>query len=78
MVTCPRPLAVWTNIHDNGSITNAVENPDGTFWAWASPGEMTTPIADYFEDGAENAKRTANSGYGDQGDRRPSGSSKKK
>jgi len=24
----PRPLAIWTNVHDNGWVANAVENPD--------------------------------------------------
>src|SRR5687768_16443948 len=32
-----RPLGIWTNIHDNGWVTKAVENPDGTFVAWAAP-----------------------------------------
>ena len=26
-----RPLAVWTNVHDNGWVANAFENMDGTF-----------------------------------------------
>ena len=53
-----RPLAVWTNVHDNGWVTNAVEMPDGTFAAWAAPDSTTTGL-DYVEDGPENAKRPA-------------------
>ena len=63
-----RPLAVWTNVHDNGWVANAVEMPDGTFAAWAAADATTsgTPGAapirfsvDYVEDGPENAKRAA-------------------
>ena len=32
-----RMMAVWTATHDNGWLTSVVENPDGTFAAWASP-----------------------------------------
>jgi hypothetical protein len=50
-----RPLAVWTNAHDNGWVANAVEMPDGTFAAWAAP-DATATGTDYIEDGPENAK----------------------
>jgi hypothetical protein len=53
-----RPLAVWTNVHDNGWVANAVEMPDGLFAAWAASDATTTSI-DYLEDGPENAKRSA-------------------
>ena len=59
MGSTPRPLAVWTNIHDNGWVAHAVENPDGTFAAWAAPDATGTAVADYVEDGPENAKRAA-------------------
>ena len=55
----PRPLAIWTNIHDNGWVTNAVENPDSTFAAWATLETTATAVADYVEDGLENAKCAA-------------------
>src|SRR5215204_1232825 len=32
-----RQMAVWTAAHDNGWLTSVVENPDGTFAAWAAP-----------------------------------------
>ena len=32
-----RLMAVWTAAHDNGWVTSVVENPDGTFAAWAAP-----------------------------------------
>lgn len=32
-----RLMAVWTATHDNGWVTSVVENPDGTFAAWAAP-----------------------------------------
>jgi hypothetical protein len=32
-----RLMAVWTATHDNGWLTSVVENPDGTFAAWAAP-----------------------------------------
>jgi hypothetical protein len=53
------PLAVWTNLHDNGWMTTAVESPDGTFFAWATPDETLRVVVDYIEDGAENAMRAA-------------------
>jgi len=54
-----RPLAIWRNMHDNGWVANAVENSDGTFAAWAAPDVTSTAIADYVEDGPENATRAA-------------------
>ena len=32
-----RLMAVWTAAHDNGWVTSVVENPDGSFAAWAAP-----------------------------------------
>jgi hypothetical protein len=32
-----RLMAVWTAHHDNGWSTSVVENPNGSFAAWAAP-----------------------------------------
>jgi hypothetical protein len=32
-----RLMAVWTARHDNGWLTSVVENPNGSFAAWAAP-----------------------------------------
>ena len=32
-----RMMAVWTARHDNGWQTSVVENPNGSFAAWAAP-----------------------------------------
>lgn len=58
MATGRRALAVWTAAHDNGWTTNALENLDGTFSAWAAPDPATVAI-DYIEDGPEHAKIAA-------------------
>jgi hypothetical protein len=52
-----RALAIWTSVHDNGWVANAVERPDGTFAAWAA--SDATTYVDYVEDGPENAKLAA-------------------
>ena len=59
MATKHRPLTIWTNLHHNGWITNAAENADGTFAAWAAPEATVVLVADYIEDGPENARRAA-------------------
>jgi hypothetical protein len=52
-----RALAIWTSVHANGWVANAIERPDGTFAAWAT--NDATADVDYVEDGPENAKRAA-------------------
>ena len=43
--------------HDNGWVTVVMEQPDGTFVAWAGPGE--TVGVDYVEDSPEHAQALA-------------------
>lgn len=52
-----RMMAVWTATHDNGWQTHVVENPDGSFAAWAAPAgeDRTVAVAAL----AEQAKRSA-------------------
>ena len=58
-----RLMAVWTATHDNGWLTSVVENPDGTFAAWAAPdGESAgvytiQPDVDSGRSAAESALR---------------------
>ena len=53
----PRRLLVWRARHDNGWSTVVAEQPDGTFVAWAGPGEAIG--VDYVEDGPEHAQAAA-------------------
>ena len=39
-----RFMAVWTATHDNGWLTRVVENPDGSFSAWAAPDGDSVPV----------------------------------
>ena len=52
-----RRLAVWEARHDNGWITAVLEQPDGTFVAWAGPTEAIG--VDYVEDSPEFARAAA-------------------
>jgi hypothetical protein len=52
-----RRLVVWEARHDNGWITIVMAQPDGTFVAWAWPGE--TVGVDYVEDSPEHAEAAA-------------------
>jgi hypothetical protein len=51
-------MAVWTARHDNGWVTSVVENPNGSFAAWAAPdgeGGGVYSIVDEAEDGKKAA-----------------------
>jgi hypothetical protein len=48
-----RRLVVWEARHDNGWPTLVLEQPDGTFVAWAGLGEAIG--VDYVEDTPEHA-----------------------
>ena len=51
-------MAVWTACHDNGWVTSVVENPNGSFAAWAAPdrqGGGVYSIVDEAEDGKQAA-----------------------
>lgn len=53
-----RLMAVWTAHHDNGWVTSVVENPNGSFAAWAAPdgeGGGVYSIVDEAEDGKKTA-----------------------
>jgi hypothetical protein len=52
-----RSLAVWEARHDDGWITIVMEQPDGTFVAWAGQGDSIG--VDYVEDGPEFARAAA-------------------
>jgi len=52
-----RRLLVWEARHDNGWTTIVMEQPDGTFVAWAGTGE--TIGVDYVEDTPEHAEAAA-------------------
>jgi hypothetical protein len=52
-----RRLVVWEARHDNGWITIVMEQPDGTFVAWAGLG--ATVGVDYVEDTPEHAHAAA-------------------
>ena len=52
-----RRLVVWEARHENGWTTVVMEQPDGTFIAWAGPDE--TVGVDYVEDCPENAQAAA-------------------
>ena len=54
-----KPAATWRNIHDNGWSSNVIENPDGTFSAWAASPNAPWAVADYVEAGLESAQRAA-------------------
>ena len=54
-----REISVWTATHDNGWITKAVENPDGSYAAWATKEPDALGPVDYVEDGLEKGKRAA-------------------
>ena len=63
-------MAVWTARHDNGWVTSVVENPNGSFAAWAAPdgeGGGVYSIVDEAEDGktaaaASLARETGHNG----------------
>ena len=53
-----RLMAVWTARHDNGWVTSVVENPNGSFAAWAAPdgqGGGVYSIVEEVEDGKKAA-----------------------
>jgi len=52
-----RRLVIWEAQHDNGWTTVVMEQPDGTFVAWAGPGEIVG--VDYVEDTPEHAEAAA-------------------
>jgi hypothetical protein len=52
-----RRLLVWEARHDNGWTTIVMEQPDGTFTAWAGQGEAVS--ADYVEDSPQFARAAA-------------------
>jgi len=52
-----RRLVVWEARHDNGWITLVIEQPDGTFIAWAGTGDGIG--VDYVEDSPEFARAAA-------------------
>jgi hypothetical protein len=52
-----RSLALWEACHDNGWITIVMEQPDGTFVAWAGQGDAIG--VDYVEDGPDFARAAA-------------------
>ena len=52
-----RRLLVWEARHDNGWTTVVMEQPDGTFIAWAGVGEAIG--VDYVEDTPEHAQAAA-------------------
>ena len=52
-----RRLMVWEGRHDNGWTTVVMEQPDGTFVAWAGPGSAIG--VDYVEDTPEHALAAA-------------------
>ena len=52
-----RHLVVWEARHDNGWTTLVIEQPDGTFIAWAGADEAVG--VDYVEDCPEHAQAAA-------------------
>ena len=52
-----RHLVIWEARHDNGWTTLVMEQPDGTFVAWAGPDESVG--VDYVEDTPEHAQAAA-------------------
>ena len=52
-----RRLALWEARHDNGWITVVMEQPDGTFLAWAGQGGAVG--VDYVEDSPDFARAAA-------------------
>ena len=52
-----RRLVVWEARHDNGWTTLVMEQPDGTFVAWAGLGEAIG--VDYVENSPEHAEAAA-------------------
>jgi hypothetical protein len=55
-----RQLEYWAARHDNGWVANALQNPDGTYAAWAAP-DSTLASVDYIEIDAATAMRAAES-----------------
>jgi hypothetical protein len=53
-----RQLVYWSARHDNGWVTSVLENPDGTYAAWAAE-DSTLASVDYIETDAETAMRAA-------------------
>ena len=53
-----RLMAVWTARHDNGWVTSVVENPNGSFAAWAAPDGAGGGVYSIVEE-AEDGKKTA-------------------
>ena len=51
-------VRTWRREHDNRWIEYVVEQPDGTFGAWAALDGATAKV-DYVEDCLENAQRAA-------------------
>src|SRR4029453_17816014 len=52
-----RRLVIWEAHHDNGWVSVVMEQPDGTFVAWAGPAGVIG--ADYVEDSPEHAQAGA-------------------
>ena len=53
-----RMMAVWTAGHDNGWVTSVVENPNGSFAAWAAPDGQGGGVYSILDE-AEEGKRAA-------------------
>lgn len=53
-----RRMAVWTARHDNGWVTSVVENPNGSFAAWAAPDGAGGGVYSIVEE-AEDGKKAA-------------------
>jgi hypothetical protein len=53
-----RLMAVWTARHDNGWVTSVVENPNGSFAAWAAPDGEGGGVYSIVEE-AEDGKKAA-------------------
>jgi hypothetical protein len=51
-------MAVWTASHDNGWVTSVVENPNGSFAAWAAPDGQGVGVYSILDD-AEEGKKAA-------------------
>ena len=51
-------MTVWTAAHGNGWTASVVENPDGSFAAWAAPDGQDAGVYTVLAD-VEDAKRAA-------------------
>jgi hypothetical protein len=62
-----RMMAVWTARHDNGWLTSVVENPNGSFAAWAAPEGESGGVYSIQEE-AEAGKEAAAAALGRESD----------